>query len=144
MNKALVWIRNISFIIVLLLMFLSFSGLSCIGISDGEQDYRLWLTIIGILIFIQLIVLFVKKNKCNLDNRYSLLMIGANIIFIVIYLRSMFDTNIIGTYITTNYNSDDIALRYAFLNQNYPLLTLIYLALFIYPFTYIKVRKNEK
>lgn len=142
MNKTLYYLKNITFGVVNILFFLSFSHLSMV--MDGQINYTLLCTLLFIGTIIQLIILWRRHSKVNKNNWYNGLFLATNILFIGLFLRTRFDISIVTVYLHHSFGLSDEP--YLFLYYNLGWISLLYTILMIYPFTYLKLKKkkNEK
>lgn len=142
MNKKLYYLKNITFVIVCFLFALAFPHLNMV--IDGGINKTMVCLLLFIILFIQLIVLWRRNGKVNSNNWYHGLFLITNLIFIMLYLRTCFDTSIVTVY---RHMEDE---QYLFLYYNLGWIVILYSILIIYPMTYATFekrsypKKNEK
>lgn len=140
MNKVLYYLKNISYLLVVILFMISFPHISMV--IEGQSSYTWICTFVFLVIAIELIVLWKSNSEVNQNNWYNGLFLITNLVFIGIFLRTCFDTSIVTVYLHDNMGLTDEP--YLFLHYNLGWISFLYTMLILYPFTYLKLENNSK
>lgn len=136
------WLTLGTYLLVLGCYFINFTGLQMV--TDGP-----WLSIV--LAFILVIILIVlvadailhEEDMCQ-DKKYQILFLIINVLFLIVFIRMIWDNNIVSVYLNNVHGDSNGGMRYLFLNENLPIFSILYTMVLGYQITYFKKKDVKK
>ena len=148
MKKVLYYVRNVSLFIVTVLFIVSFSNIlnANLNSTNPPNMISMYLYFMLNLFFVGYIFIeYALQLKTKEDNRFQCLFIFVNLLIILIYGRTYFDTNMVSVYL--NKLGENLMLTTNFINTLFLLDNMIYFDVAYFSlllYTLINQKKKEK
>lgn len=145
MKKVLYYVRNVSLFIVTVLFIVSFSNIlnANLNSTNPPNMISMYLYFMLNLFFVGYIFIeYALQLKTKEDNRFQCLFIFVNLLIILIYGRTYFDTNVVSVYLNKLGSPQYEGLNTLFLLDNMIYFDIAYVSLLLYAL--INQKKKEK
>lgn len=143
MRKNIWYLLGIgTYLLVLGFYFINYAGLQMV--IDGP-----WLSIILAVILTVIFIIIIAELLCHEDDmrhdkKYQILFFIINILFLIVFIRMIWDNNIVSVYLDNFHRDHNGGMRYLFLNENLPIFIILYTFVLGYQITYFKKKGVKK
>lgn len=135
-KNILYWTTFGTYLLVIGFYFISIVGLQMV--TDGPGLSIVLATVLSIILIMAVADAVHHENDMRCDKKYQILFLIVNILFLMIFIRIIWDNNIVSVYLNNVHGDYNDGMRYLFLNENLPIFIILYTLILGYQITYFK------